>query len=337
MMALVLIGTALSAPVPAQDAKSKDKADPKAADTKAADKAAPAPATGDKVEIKWKFEKDKPFYQEMTTDTDQNMKVMGMEVNQKQKQTFYFSWTYKEDDKDKNMVMVQKIEGVKLTINIADNPINFDSTNPAAQNTALAEFFKALVGSEFRLTLDKDLKVLKVEGRDEFLKKLGTTNQTMEPLLKRILNEDALKQMADPTFGIVPNKPVAKGESWTRDSKLSLGPIGSYKNTYKYTYEGQDDKNKDLAKVKVDTTLTYEPPTDPGEGLPFRIKEAKLTSKDASGDVRFDVKKGRLEESNLKLKLEGDLTIEIGGMASKVELKQSQTTKVTTSDSPQIK
>ena len=55
---------------------------------------------------------------------------------------------------------------------------------------------------------------------------------------------------------------VAKGETWTRNSKLNLGPIGSYTGKYTYKYEGQDEKNKDLAKISVETTLTYEPPVD---------------------------------------------------------------------------
>src|SRR5262249_231768 len=155
------------APITAQD-KDKDKPADK-------DKAADTASAG-KVELKWKFEKDKPFYQEMTTKTQQEMKVMAMDVKQTQDQTFYFSWAYKEEDKDENLVGTQKIEGVKLKIDVAGNPITFDSTNPTTANTALAEFFKALVGSDFRLTLDKDMKVIKVEGRDDFLKKLSTAN-----------------------------------------------------------------------------------------------------------------------------------------------------------------
>jgi len=340
---LLLIG--LWAPVPAQDKggdKAKDKAAPKADDKaapKADDKAAPAPApaAGDKVELRWKFEKDKPFYQEMTTKTQQEMKVMGMEVKQTQEQTFYFSWAYKEEDKDKNTVVIQKIEGVKLRIDIAGNPITFDSANPTAANNALAEFFKALVGTEFKLTLDKDMKVVKVEGREDFVKKLTQANQQMEGLLKKILNDEAIKQMADPTFGMVPGKPVAKGESWTRDSTINLGPIGSYKGSYKYTLEGFDEKNKDLAKIKIETTLTYAAPTEPGDGLPFKIKDAKLSSKDAKGTATFDVKKGRLENSNQSLSLEGELNIEIGGMPTKVELKQKQETTVTTTDTSPVK
>lgn len=320
----LLVAFAGSATLTAQD-KDKDKS-----------KEAPA-ASGDAVDLKWKFEKDKPFYQEMTTRTTQDMKVMGMDVKQQQEQTFYFSWTFKDEDKDKNMTVVQRIEGVKLTINIAGNPITFDSTNPTSSSTALAEFFKALVGSEFKLTLDKDFKVTKVEGRDEFLKKLTQANQQMEPLLKRILSEEALKQMADPTFGLLPPKAVAKGETWKRESKLSLGPIGGYKSNLTYTFDGLDDKNKDLAKIKIATDLTYEPPTEGGDQLPFKIKDAKLTSKNAKGDVTFDVKKGRMEKSNQSLELEGELNIEIGGMTNKVELKQKQETTVSTSDTPHVK
>ena len=92
--------------------------------------------------------------------------------------------------------------------------------------------------------------------------------------------------------------------------------------TFTYTYEGKDEKQMD--KLKVGTALTYSPPaaTEPTEGLPFKIKEAKLTTKEGTGDVRFDSVKGRLDSSTMKLVLEGTLTIEIGGMATPVDLKQ---------------
>jgi len=327
---LLVIG--LSAPITAQD-KDKDKG---AAKDKAA-APAPAAAAGDKVELKWKFEKDKPFYQEMTTKTQQDMQVMGMPVKQTQEQTFYFSWQFKEEDKDKNTVVTQRIEGVKLTINVAGNPITFDSTNPTSTNTALSEFFRALVGSEFRLTLDKDNKVVKVEGRDEFLKKLTQANQQMEALLKQILSEEALKQMADPSFGVTPPNAVAKGDTWKRDSTLNLGPIGSYKGDYTYKDEGQDEKNKDLVKIGVETKLTYQPPVEGTAQLPFKIKEAKLNSKTGKGTIFFDTKKGRLDHSDQTIELDGTLKIEIAGMTTDVTLTQTQTTTITTSDQPQIK
>lgn len=296
-----------------------------------------APVLGqDAIELKWKFEKDKPFYQTMTTETKQTMKIMGMDIVQNQAQTFIFSWTPKEQDKDKNWIILQKIEGVKMDVEIAGNKISYDSTKDTAAGNPLAEFFKALIGSEFKLTVSPDLKVIKIDGRDEFIKKLIQTNQQMEPLLKQILSEEALREMADPAFAAYPAKPVKKGDSWERTSKLNMGPVGSYDTVYKYTYEG---KEGNLEKISVDTTLKYAPPGAAAVGaLPFQIVSADLKGSDAKGTLLFNNETGRLESSEMGLKLTGKLTVSIGGMNTEVELSQEQKTTVKTSaDNPMAK
>src|SRR5262249_27375514 len=152
--------------------------------------------------------------------------------------------------------------------------ITYDSTkDTTGTGNPLADFFKALVGSKFKLTISPDLKVIKIEGRDEFLSKLTKANPQMEPLLKQILGDEALKQMAEPAFAAVPAMPVKKGATWEKKSQMNMGPIGTYDTTYKYTYEGKDGK---LDKLKVDTTLAYQPPGANTSGtLPFKIKSAQ--------------------------------------------------------------
>ena len=296
-----------------------------------------APAFGQEVDIKWKFEKGKTFYQEMTTESKQTMKVMGIEINQTQKQTFFFSWTPdSQDEKDGSWRIKQKIEGVQMDLQISGTQITYDSFKEAtAANNPLADFFKALIGAEFVLTLGKDMKVTKVEGKDEFLKKLTNVNQQMEPLLKQILSEEALKQMSDPTFAMIPDKPVKAGDTWKRTSRLNMGPIGTYESNMTYTFEGLDEKDKNLAKIKVVTDLKYVAPTGPAgaAALPFKIVNADLKTKDATGTILFDVEKGRLQSSDAALTLEGKLNIDVSGMTSEVELNQKQTTKVKTLDS----
>jgi len=285
------------------------------------------------VTLKWEFQKDKPFYQEMKTTTNQTMKVTGMDITQKQEQTFIFSWTPKEQDKDKNWIINQKIEAIKMDIEMGGNKINYDSAVPGTTNNPLSDFFKALVGSEFKLTISPEMKVLKIEGREEFMNKLLKANPQMEPLLKQILSEEALKQMADPAFAAVPTKPVKKGDTWERTSKLNMGPIGAYDTTYKYTYDGKDTKEPKLDKIKVVTSLTYQTPgPNAGGALPFKIKDANLKSKNAEGTILFDNVKHRLEKSEMKLTLEGKLTIDISGTSTDVDLSQEQKTTVTTSD-----
>jgi hypothetical protein len=290
----------------------------------------------DEVKLEWKFEKGKPFYQEMNTKTKQTMKIMAMDnITQNQDQTFYFSWTPDEQDKDKNWLVTQKIEGVKMDIEIGGNKITYDSTNPTASTgNPLADFFKALVGSQFKLTISPDMKVIKIEGREAFINQLVKANPQMEPLLKQILGDEALKQMADPAFASVPPGPIKKGQSWEKQSKLNMGPIGTYDTTYKYTYEGKEGK---FEKIKVDTVLNYKPPEAGAAGqLPFKIKAAKLESKNATGTILFDNEKHRLDSSDMKLTLEGKLTIEIGGMTTEVDLNQEQETKVKTTDTNPI-
>lgn len=284
----------------------------------------------DSVDLSWKFKKGEPFFQEMKTTTKQSMKIMGMDITQNHTQTFWFSWTPGEQDKDKNWPVKQKILGVQMEIEISGNKVSYDSRKDAGTGSTLAEFFKALVGSEFTLIINPKMEVIKIEGREEFLKKLGQANPMMEPLLKQILGDEALKQMADPAFAVIPGKAVKKGDTWTKTSKMNMGPIGTYDTEYKYTYEGKDGK---LDKIKVDTTLKYSAPTgDVGAVLPFKIKSANLASKNATGTVLFDNDKGRVESTNLKLELDGKLTIDINNNATEVDLKQEQITEVKTSD-----
>jgi len=332
--AAVLFLMAVVFPVAGQD---KDKAKPpdKAPAPEKAPAPAPAPAGDkDKVSLQWKFDKDKTFYQTMRTETKQSMKVMNNDVNQTQKQTFFFSWKPIKNEGD-HWIIEQTIEGVAMDIDIGGSKISYDSTKESTANNPLGEFFKALVGSKFAVTLDtKKMQVTKVEGRDEFLKKLVAANPQMKPLLEKILSDQALIEMAEPTFAVVPDKAVGKGDTWTKTSTLDMGPIGKYENSYKYTYEGKDEKEKNEPKIKVDTTLKYTPPGDVAGvgGLPFKIKAADLKSTNATGTIHFNSDKGRLDKSNMKLDLQGELSIEIGGQTTKVALSQTQETTVETSD-----
>ena len=133
-------------------------------------------AAQEKATLAWKFEKDKPFFQEMTTTARQSMKVMGQDVTQNQTQTFYFAWTPEKKDGD-TWIIKQKIEGVAMEIEIGGNKISYDSQAKEQQQNPLTDFFKALVGQEFKLTITKDakdgLKVTKVEGRKEFVDNLA--------------------------------------------------------------------------------------------------------------------------------------------------------------------
>jgi hypothetical protein len=313
-----IMAVAIGAIVSAQD-KSKDKDKDK-----------------DKVKFELKLEKDKAFFQKMTTDVTQVIKVQGQDLTQKQDSTFFFKWSPEKQEGDK-WTLKQKIEGLKMSIDISGNPITYDSTKAdqpgSAGNPGLMDFFKNLQGAEFLVTLNtKSWKVEKVEGKDDFIKKLGAGNMQMDSLLKKIMTDDALKQMADPTFGFIPDSPKAPKETWEKKQTLGLGPIGSYEVSYKFTFAGKDPVKKNLDRIDVTTSLTYKPPTESTEGLLFKIKDGKLTSKDLDpgqqSAILYNPATGRIEEATIFLKLRGELTVTIGGTDTKVELDQSQKTTI---------
>ena len=282
----------------------------------------------------WKAfsKKDNKFYQTLTTETEQKMKVMGQEVKQEQKQTFYIEWTAQEPKGD-DWNVTQKIIGVKMNINIGGNTISYDSTDPNSAANPMTDFFKALTQAELKLTINsKTMEVTKIEGAEGLIEKLGGTNAQLQPLLKSILSDAALKQMAEPTWGAFPTKAVKKGSTWPKNFNLDLGGIGQYDTKYTYTVESDD---KTQAKIKVEAKLEYKAPTDK-KGLPFTIKSANLSSTDGVGSATFDKEKGRIESSTMKMKLAGKLDIDIAGTTTEVQLDQTQNSTVTTSDTNPI-
>jgi len=323
---------------PKKDEAKKD--DAKKDDAKKDDgKKETTPAADNPLSLR--FVKDQPFWQEMLTKTIQNIKVQGLDVGQNQEQTFTFKFEPKKQEGDKWIVQ-QTIDAVKMKIDIAGSPVSYDSTNEAAgsgTNTALSEFFKALKGSQFMLTIGKDCSVEKVEGREEFVKKLVSANKQLEQVLNKILGEEAMKQMADPCFGVVPKEPKKVGDKWSRVVKLSLGPLGGYENTYNFTYAKQTG---DTAEIDVTVELKYTPPAaDSGaETLPFKIKGGKIEQvkddKTNRGKVTFNTKAGRIETANVSVKMTGSLTLDIGGTTTEVSLTQDQTTEIKSFDKSPI-
>jgi hypothetical protein len=289
--------------------------------------AAPLPSAPSGLVVR--FEKGHTYYQEMTTQTDQALKVLDQQVKQKQSQTFIMSWTPEKQDGDR-WVVKMKVEAVKLKIEIGDTKIAFDSTKPkAAKGGPLDDFFGALVGSEFHVTLDSAGKVHSVEGREAVVKKLAAANPETETMLRQVLNEDALKQMCNPMIVSAPRREVEKGDYWVKEDCTDLGPVGTTVASWQYVHMGKENK---LIKLKAEAVkFEYEAPAA-GGALPFTVKASNLKTKNATGTILFDPEKGRLHSAEMVMDMEGDMTIEVGGQESKVELSQTQKTTYKVSD-----
>jgi RNA polymerase sigma factor (sigma-70 family) len=277
------------------------------------------------VVLRWKFEKDRPFYQELTTETTQNMLVADNKVVQSQAQTFYFSWTPLKEQRD-TWTLKQKILGAKVLVEIGGNKMEYDSTKEADAHSPLADFYKSLVGAELKVTLDKETNVPIVERRDELVKKLAAANPILIVPLNQVVTDDALRHMAETAFAGLPEDAVRPGDSWKRKSKLDMGSFGTYRTTAKYTYTGRQGN---LDRIKIESKLEWLPPD--GDDPKSAPKQDQVKGGGA-GTLLFDRDKGRIVSLELTQKLEGKLPITAGNQAVTVDLSQTQKTTLKTAD-----
>jgi RNA polymerase sigma factor (sigma-70 family) len=294
-----------------------------------ADAAAPAAAAppaaaddeGPAVVLRPKFTKDRPFYQEVTTTTRQVMKVLGNDVGQSQQQTFYFRWTPTERAPDNGWVLTQRVEGVKLSTDIGGSKITFDSTADGNAPSVLGDFYKSLVGSEFRVTLDQRYRVRQVEGADAFIKKALPVSPDVRTGWAEVVSVDALRRTAEPSFPALPPGPVRRGDSWVRKDDVDLGPLGRYRATHVYTYEGRDGR---LDRITLETTLKDRRVRGAESRLPFEVTGGNLERASGTGTILFDREAGRVVRLESELELEGQLDISTGGQKVGVNLHQRQ-------------
>jgi RNA polymerase sigma factor (sigma-70 family) len=279
------------------------------------------------VRLQWRFEKGKPFFQEMKTETLQSMKVMGNDVKQTQNQTFVFSWTPIEHDSKGNWTFGFKIESLTIDLDIGGNKIAYDSSRTTSG--PLLEFGKALVGAQFRVIIGPDLKILAIEGQKELLAKADDVNPQYKVLLQNVLSSEALEGTIRSLFRGTPPRAVAPGDSWTETTKQGAASLNSFTSRDRFTFEGKDQA---LERIKLEGTLNFEPPAKTDPKLPFTVKEANLTRNGTTGLLWFDRQRGRLDHFESTTKIEGELTIEIGGQSTKVDLRQSQRTTIRMTD-----
>jgi hypothetical protein len=267
---------------------------------------APA-AEGTKIELK--FKQDDTFYVESISNTKQTMEFAGTKQDSESDSTTVTRFKVLKSDKD-GTVIEQRIESIK------------NKTTGGAPGAD--KIMDALKGATFKLTLDAKGEVTKLEGYEDFIKKLSSENDATAKMIKAFMSEETLKAAASENFAFLPNKPVSKGDTWKRSQSVPLGPLGTLKGETTYTDKGP---GKDGEEIALEQTLTYSPPKEDDAGLPFKITKGEMKADKASGSLVFDASKGRLVRSDMTMKMKGSLTFEVAGNATSINLEMQQTSK----------
>jgi hypothetical protein len=268
--------------------------------------------------LQWRFRKNEEFYQETSATIKQTVTVAGQTQNQDFEQVTVSHYKVDQAVPEANTtILKQKIESVRI-----------NGTGPLASAAKAMEAMEGKV--EFTITLDKNNQVQNIGDYEDFIKIVGKDDPIVSKSVRTMMSPDTLKKSIEESFTFLPAEPIAPGKSWTRESSMSLGPLGTVNAKHTYKYEGSENRNgRPLAKISVTATVTYQASKgEAASGLNFQVTKGELKAENAKGIIWFDTTAGRLVDSEMKMHLKGTLTISANGQDYPMELDQEQTVRV---------
>jgi hypothetical protein len=268
------------------------------------------------VRLQWKLNEGDKFYLETTGTIKQTMKLMGNPIDQQFETTAVDSYKVVKKAADQ-IVLEKKIESMKV-----------NATGQGAEQAKQSA--QKVTGAVFMLTLDpRSNTITKVEGVTEFIKKAFSDDPIMQQAMAATLNDDTLREdQQNILVGFLVDKPVNKGDKWTRKSNMLLGPIGGFSCQGEYVYRGTTAmNNRNLERIDATWSLTYAPPKNKG-GLPFEITKGDFKTPTAKGTYYFDADAGKLAQVERKYNMKGTLTMSVAGQDVEMEMEMDQISKV---------
>ncbi len=188
----------------------------------------------------------------------------------------------------------------------------FDSGNPEkkAENALLEPVFdllRVLVKTKTTTLLDNENNIKAIEFPDNPAEKVGDD-------FKSSFDAEKRKKAAENERGVLPDKPVKAGDSWTHttDADLSGGQTLTLETRYEYVGTEQKD-GKTLDKITL-KTISVRYAMDPNAKSPLKVKSSELKVSSSEGTILFDREKGAVVTSVSKLRIEGDLKVDANGM-----------------------
>ncbi len=215
----------------------------------------------------------------------------------------------READGKLSMVLATEIRSSDITLP-GGVKIKFDAANPDSKDDKsdnplyeiIRDKLKANAKSSITLILDKDDKILDIQG--------------VKP--ESGVSPDDLKQDYEESLKLLPTKAVKKGDTWEQDVKMNLGQGQMFTLKRKFTYEGESFKStvsssRKLHKITaVDSAVEYW--VKEGGGFPGKVTKSELKIADSKHTLLYDPALSRIAESTSTLRVSGPIGLSIMGV-----------------------
>lgn len=164
----------------------------------------------------------------MNMDMDMIIEMAGQKMPMKQKMGQYMDIAAGVVQSDGSQKVVMEFTRVTMDQKMAMMDMKYDSADEASKNSPL-KAMGVIVGFRLTITFDKDGKIAKVEGLEEFWDKLSKNSDyppQLAEMLKKQMNAETMTKNYDSHREMMPEKPVAVGESWKSTGSAEMPMIG---------------------------------------------------------------------------------------------------------------
>ena len=279
--------------------------------------------SGPKVDLRLKFTEGATHRQNFVMDQAIDQQVQGRSITTDQKMSFRLKFDVERVEPGGIARLRTTYEQVGLEQDSMMGTVKYDSDNPPSNVPMQAKPFAALVGQSFTAEVAPEGQVGRIEGTEKIAQAVlnslpAGARQMAGAQVKKQFDRDAIKAIMNQGFGYIPEKPVAVGDSWTKNVAISSG----YPMLAENRYTLAERKNGKL-HIDVDSTIKPAPDGEPMQMGPMTMR-ADLSGTQ-TGSMVVDEATAWVDRSELEQDISGTLKIENANQSIPMIIKSTIT------------
>jgi hypothetical protein len=272
-----------------------------------------------RVQYRLRLQKGQKYYAKMVAEQKIAQTVMGQSQDIEQSIGLGSDLDVVDVDRSGNAEIRHTYRWAKLRVQGPMQQVVYDSSVKGGSVPGPAQGLAALVGESYSLSIAPDGRVLIVKGaarmRANVRKKLpaGFAGDLQMSSLAQYIDDQGIKEAAEASMAVLPNKPVGVGDSWSGQIVLSESTALIMQN--KWTLK---QRQAGTATINVVSTIKPNPQAPPRD-----VGTAKISSQFSGkqqGLIRLDEATGLIVHSKLEQQLSGEAKV-VGPQQMSIPMK----------------
>ncbi len=267
------------------------------------------------IKLEAKFEEGRKTVVHTTMKLKQTLTLAGMAQETESDRFVITSSQAGKRDADGKLRIESKTDKLSVNMKIQGITVSFDSDDPnkKVENPLLEplmQTFRAAAKIKATLIRDRTGKVVAVEGLEKAAEEVPAE-------LRGDFNADQAKKNANQELDFLPSDPVKLGDTWSKTAELPLGGNQTMSLTTDYKYAGEvKEGGKTFNKIEgKSTAVSLTIAENPNAQVKIRLTKSELKPVDSTSVVLFDREAGQVHSQKGKLRVVGDLELEVNGTA----------------------